>query len=152
MLTKTPFREQQLKAKLGDLNGYDFIIIDTPPSLGNLTLNAIIACNMIIIPIQTQFFALEGMMMLTELLDSIAEMGFKPRRRYLLTMLNRSRGISKKVVEDVKSLFGDAVFKTVIPDNVKLVEAPSDGKPICIYNPNCLGAKSYEQLAQEVLT
>jgi len=91
------------------------------------------------------------MMMLTELLDSIADMGFKPRRRYLLTMLNRSRGISKKVVEDVKALFGDAVFKTVIPDNVKLVEAPSDGKPVCLYFPDCIGAKSYEQLAAEVL-
>jgi len=151
ILTKTPFREQRLKAKLEDLDGYDFVVIDTPPSLGNLTLNAIIACNTIIIPIQTQFFALEGMMMLTELLDSIAEMGFKPKRRYLLTMLNRSRGISKKVVDDVKSLFGDAVFKTVIPDNVKLVEAPSDGKPVCLYYPDCIGAKSYEQLAAEVL-
>ena len=66
ILTKTPFREQRLKTKLADLNGYDFVVIDTPPSLGNLTLNAIIACNTIIIPIQTQFFALEGMMMLTE--------------------------------------------------------------------------------------
>jgi len=152
ILTKQAFREQILRGKLASLDGYDYAIIDTPPSLGNLTMNAIIASDTIIIPIQTQFFALEGLAQLTDLLDVIARMGYKPRRRYLLTMHNRTRIISKKIAESVRELFGEDVFRVIIPDTVKLVEAPSHGKPISLHSPQSPGARSYEELAMEVLS
>lgn len=151
LLTKQAFREQVLRGKLSDLNGYDYAIIDTPPSLGNLTMNAIIASDTIIVPLQTQFFAIEGLAQLTDLLDQIAAMGYKPKRRYLLTMHNKTRVICKRIAESVRELFGDDVFKAVIPDNVRLVEAPSYGKPICLHSPQSPGARSYEQLSREVL-
>ena len=106
----------------------------------------------IIIPIQTQFFAMEGLAQLTDLLDVIAEMGYRPRRRYLLTMHNRTRIISKKIAESVRELLGEEVFRVIIPDTVKLVEAPSHGKPISLHSPQSPGARSYEELAKEVLS
>ena len=144
ILTKQAFREQILRGKLANLDGYDFAVIDTPPSLGNLTMNAIIAADTIIIPIQTQFFAVEGLSQLTDLLDVIAGMGYNPRRRYLLTMHNKTRAISKKIAESVRELFGKDVFKVVIPDTVKLVEAPSYGKPISLHSPDSPGARNYK--------
>lgn len=152
LLTKQAFREQVLKGKLNNLDGYDYVVIDTPPSLGNLTMNAIIASDTIIVPIQTQFFALEGLSQLTDLLDAIATMGYNPRRRYLLTMHNKTRIISKRIAKSVRELLGDNVFQVVIPDTVKLVEAPSHGKPICLHAPESPGGRSYELLAKEVLT
>lgn len=151
ILTKQAFREQILRNKLVGMDGYDYAVIDTPPSLGNLTMNAIIASDTIIIPIQTQFFAVEGLSQLTDLLDVIAQMGYNPRRRYLLTMHNKTRAISKKIAESVRELFGEDVFKVVIPDTVKLVEAPSYGKPISLHSPESPGARSYKELAKEVL-
>ncbi len=151
VLTKQAFREQILRTKLASLNGYDYAIIDTPPSLGNLTMNAIIASDTIIVPIQTQFFAVEGLSQLTDLLDAIGGMGYKPRRRYLLTMHNRTRIISKRIAESVRELFGEDVFNIVIPDTVKLVEAPSYGKPICLHAPQSPGARSYDELSREVI-
>ena len=150
-LTKLAFREQILRGKLSGLDSYDFVVIDTPPSLGNLTMNAIIASDCIIVPIQTQFFAIEGLAQLTDLLDQIAQMGYKPQRRYLLTMHNKTRVISKRIAESVRDLLGEDVFKVVIPDNVKLVEAPSYGKPVYLHSPDSPGARSYEALAMEVL-
>lgn len=152
ILTKQAFRERILRGRLASLNGYDYAVIDTPPSLGNLTMNAIIASDTIIIPIQTQFFALEGLAQLTDLLDVIAGMGYKPRRRYLLTMHNRTRIISKKIAESVREIFGEDVFRVIVPDTVKLVEAPSHGKPISLHSPQSPGARSYEELAMEVLS
>jgi chromosome partitioning protein len=152
VLTKQAFREQILRSKIPDLNGYDYVVIDTPPSLGNLTMNAIIASDSIIIPIQTQFFAIEGLAQLTDLLDQIAAMGYNPKRRYLVTMHNKKRIISKRIAESVRELFGEDVFKVVIPDNVKLVEAPSYGKPVYLHSPDSPGARSYEELATEVLS
>jgi chromosome partitioning protein len=151
VLTKHAFREQILRTKLVSLDGYDYAIIDTPPSLGNLTMNAIIASDAIIVPIQTQFFAVEGLSQLTDLLDVIGGMGYKPKRRYLLTMHNRTRVISKRIAESVRELFGEDVFNVVIPDTVKLVEAPSYGKPICLHAPQSPGARSYEALSGEVI-
>jgi len=151
VLTKQAFREQILRTKLANLDGYDYAVIDTPPSLGNLTMNAIIASDTIIVPIQTQFFAVEGLAQLTDLLEVIAGMGYKPKRRYLLTMHNRTRVISKCIAESVRELFGDEAFNVVIPDTVKLVEAPSYGKPICLHAPQSPGARSYEELSREVI-
>ena len=152
LLTRQAFREQILQKVLAGLDNYDYVIIDTPPSLGNLTMNAIIASDMVIIPIQTQFFAVEGLAQLTDLLDVIAQMGYKPRKRYLLTMHNRTRTISKQIAESVQELFGEDVYTTIIPDTVKLVEAPSYGKPICLHSPKSPGAICYEKLAEEVLS
>ena len=152
LLTKQAFREQILRSKLSDLDGYDYAIIDTPPSLGNLTMNAIIAADTIIVPLQTQFFAIEGLAQLTDLLDQIASMGYKPTRRYLLTMHNKTRVICKRIAESVRELFGEDVFNAVIPDNVRLVEAPSYGKPVCLHAPQSPGAQSYEKLTEEVLS
>jgi chromosome partitioning protein len=152
LLTKQAFREQILRNKISDLDGYDYVIIDTPPSLGNLTMNAIIASDTIIVPIQTQFFAIEGSAQLTDLLDQIASMGYKPKRRYLVTMHNKTRIISKRIAESIRELFGEDVFKVVIPDNVKLVEAPRYGKPVYLHSPESPGARSYEGLATEVLS
>ena len=152
LLTKQAFREQILRNKISGLDRYDYVIIDTPPSLGNLTMNAIIASDTIIVPIQTQFFAIEGLAQLTDLLDQIALMGYKPKRRYLVTMHNKTRIISKRIAESIRELFGEDVFKVVIPDNVKLVEAPSYGKPVYLHSPESPGARSYEGLATEVLS
>jgi chromosome partitioning protein len=152
LLTKQAFREQVLKGRLANLDGYDYVVIDTPPSLGNLTMNAIIASDTIIVPIQTQFFALEGLYQLTDLLDAIDAMGYNLRRRYLLTMHNKTRLISKRIAKSVRELLGENVFQVVIPDTVKLVEAPSHGKPICLHAPESPGGHSYELLAKEVLT
>jgi chromosome partitioning protein len=152
VLTKQPFREQILRAKLASLEGYDYAVIDTPPSLGNLTMNAIIASDTVIVPVQSEFFAVEGLAQLTDLLDGISGMGYKPRRRYLLTMHNKTRVICKRIAESVRELFGEDVFEVIIPDTVKLVEAPSYGKPICLHAPQSPGARSYEALAKEVLS
>ena len=152
LLTRQTFREQILQKVLAGLEDYDYVIIDTPPSLGNLTVNAIIAADLVIIPIQTQFFAVDGLAQLTDLLNVIAQMGYSPRKRYLLTMHNRTRTISKQIAESVQKLFGEDVYTTIIPDTVKLVEAPSYGKPICLHSPKSPGAISYEQLAKEVLS
>jgi chromosome partitioning protein len=152
LLTRQAFREQVLQKVLTGLEDYDYVIIDTPPSLGNLTMNAIIASDLVIIPIQTQFFAVEGLSQLTDLLEVIARMGYTPRKKYLLTMHNRTRTISKQIAESVQELFGKDVYTAIIPDTVKLVEAPSYGKPICLHSPKSPGAISYEELAKEVLS
>jgi chromosome partitioning protein len=150
LLAKEKFQELKLKRRLSCLTGYDYVIIDTQPSLGNLTENAIIACDEIIIPIKPAPFSVEGLTMTTELLDIMSEFGYQPRRRYLLTMCTRNKKVSKRVMGDVREIFGADVFETIIPENVKLEEAPGEGKPICLYEPACKGAKAYQNLAKEV--
>jgi len=145
-------RESVLKNKLQALQGYDFVIIDTPPTLSFLTLNALVACDTILIPIQTEFFALEGMTMLLELVEMISkELGHSMRRRYLLTMYDARTNLSKDVARKVKEHFQEEVFKTVIPQNIKLAEAPSYGKAIYSLAPESPGAEAYAQLAKEVI-
>jgi chromosome partitioning protein len=145
-------RESILKSKIKNLIGYDFIVIDTPPILGFLTLNALIASGTILVPIQTEFFALEGMTMLLELVDMIAsQLGHKMKRRYLLTMYDARTNLSKDVARRVREHFGDEVFKSVIPQSIKLAEAPSYGKPVYLLDPESSGALAYAQLASEVI-
>jgi chromosome partitioning protein len=145
-------RETILKQKIEKLNDYDFVVIDTPPSLGILTLNSLVACSSLLIPIQTEYFALEGMSQLLKVVDMVGErLGNKMRRRYLLTMYDSRTKLSKEVAEQVKDHFKDDVFKVVIPRNVKLAEAPSYGIPIHLYDPHSAGAVAYEQLANEVI-
>jgi chromosome partitioning protein len=150
VLTSKVGREKRLRKKVQALGGYDFVIIDTPPALGNMTLNALVACDKVIVPIQVEFFAVEGLKTLIRMLDELDELGYQPNRRYLLTMCDNRRKITEEVSTKIRNLLGDAVYKVVIPENVRLVEAPSQGQPICLYDPSCSGALGYKDLADEV--
>jgi chromosome partitioning protein len=145
-------RDSVLKSKMTGLEDYDYIIIDTPPNLYNLTLNALMAADTIIIPIDSTFYALEGLAVIIEVLDMIEnELAHALTRRYLLTKYDARTNLSKDVESKLRDLFGDAVFNTVIPANIRLAVAPSYGKPIYAVDPESLGAQAYKKLAEEVL-
>jgi chromosome partitioning protein len=132
---------------------YDFILIDCPPSLGVLTVNGLTAADQVIIPLQTEYFALEG---LTQLVQSIKliQKTTNPTLDIggiIFTMYDSRTKLAQDVVQEVIGYFGQRVFKTIIPRNVRLSEAPSHGIPINLYDPVCPGARSYKQLAAEVL-
>ncbi len=132
---------------------YDFIFIDCPPALDQLTVNALIAADSVLIPIQCEYFALEGVSALMDTIEQIRE-GLNPRLQIegvLLTMFDERTTLTKQVAADLRDFFGDAVFETVIPRNVRLAEAPSHGKPVMEYDLRSKGADSYLQLAREVL-
>ncbi len=147
-------REQILKNALKEVqDNYDYILIDCPPSLGILTINALTASNGIIIPIQGEYYALEG---LTQLIDTvnIVKKKLNPDLGILgvvLTMFDRRTQLTRQVKEEVDKYFGDKVFKTLIPRNVRLAEAPSHGLAISDYDPNSKGGKAYAELATEVI-
>ncbi len=148
-------RENRLKDAVGSLRGkYDYILIDCPPSLGLLTVNALVAADKLIIPIQCEFYALEGV---TKLLDSMKRVKTRLNPSLdiygiLLTMYDGRTTLSKQVVREVRNYFGKEVFETVIPRTVKLSEAPSYGMPITQYDPTGKGAQSYVKLAKEVIS
>ena len=152
-LVNQPGRETIIKMKLKAQNGYDYVLIDTPPSLGILTLNSLVACNTLIIPVQTEYFAMEGMSQLLKIIKMVEErlLGNSIKRRYLLTMYDARTNLSKEVAEQVREHFKDEVYKTIIPRSVKLAEAPSHGKPISLHEPESPGALAYQQLADEVI-
>ncbi len=147
-------REHFLKRALAPLRAkYDYIIIDTPPSLGLLTLNALTAADTVLIPIQCEYYALEG---LSQLLSTVqlVQRGLNPDLRLegvLLTMYDRRLKLSNQVAEEAIDFFGDTVYQTKIPRNVRLSEAPSFGKPILLYDVECVGSRSYLELAGEVV-
>ena len=147
-------RENRLKNAVGSMRGkYDYIFIDCPPSLGLLTVNALVAADKLLIPIQCEFYALEGV---TKLLDSMKRVKnlLNPSLDIfgvLLTMYDGRTTLSKQVVEEVRAFFGKLCFETLIPRTVKLSEAPSYGLPITQYDPSGKGAQSYESLAKEVI-
>lgn len=147
-------REYKLKSILCNVgNDYDFIIIDCPPSLGLLTLNALTAADSLLVPIQCEYFALEGV---TELFDTFARIRrvLNPGltiEGLLLTMYDERTNLSAAVAADLKDFYGQQVFETVIPRNVRLAEAPSYGKPIILYDIRSRGAESYLQLAKEII-
>jgi len=144
-------RASILDSKIAKLD-YDYVIIDTPPNLYNLTLNALIASDTILIPIDSTFYALEGLAVIIELLDMIeSELDHSLTRRYLLTKYDSRTNLSKEVEGKLRELFGDAVFKTVIPANIRLAVAPSYGKPIYAVDPESIGAQAYNKLAEEFL-
>jgi len=152
LVAKKLGREFVLAKTLESLGGYDYVIIDTAPTLGFLTLNALVACDTILVPIQTEFFALEGLATLADLVTEIHEgLNHKIERRYLLTMFDARTNLAKEVAKQMRDVFGDSVFKTVIPKSIKLAEAPSRGVPICSYDPETPGAKAYSDLADEVI-
>jgi chromosome partitioning protein len=148
-------RESFLKEALAPLaERYDFIFIDSPPSLGILTLNSLVAADSVIIPLQCEYFAMEG---LTQLLSSIksVQRGMNPDLEILgivFTMYDSRTRLAQDVVQEVIGYFGKTVFRTIIPRNVRLSEAPSHGVPVCLYDAECAGAKSYQKLADEVLS
>ena len=153
-LRDEPEREFRLRNKLAAVaHKYDYILIDCPPALDLLTLNSLVAAQSVLIPIQCEFFALEGMSQLLDTIDRIKE-GFAHNLEIegvLLTMYDERTSLTKQVAADLKSFFGDQVFKTVIPRSVRLAEAPSFGKPIMLYDVRSKGAESYIQLAKEIL-
>lgn len=147
-------REFQLKKALEPLRPqYDYILIDCPPALDLLTLNALVAADSVLIPIQCEFFALEGISQLMDTVDKIREAFSHPIEieGILLTMYDERTNLTRQVAEDLRDFFADEVFKTPIPRSVRLAEAPSYGKPILIYDPRSRGAESYIKLAKEIL-
>lgn len=147
-------RENKLKRALRDIKKkYDYVLLDCPPSLGLLTLNALTAADSILIPIQCEYYALEGVGQLMNTYD-IVKKHLNPDLEIegvLLTMFDGRTNLAVQVVEEVKAYFGDRVFTSIIPRNVRLSEAPSFGQPIALYDPKSKGAEVYEQLAKEVM-
>lgn len=150
--TKRTGRELMLKPKVRDNDVYDFIVIDTPPNLGFLTINAMVSADTVIIPVPTEFYGIKGLSMILDLAKAISEdLNRNMKLRYLLTMHDRRTKMGKVVILKVRELLGADVFDTVIPRSVKLAEAPSYGKPIYLIDPESLAANAYSQLAEEVI-
>lgn len=147
-------RENKLKKILQPLKArYDYIIIDCPPSLGLLTINAMTAADSVLVPLQTEFYAMEGLSQIVRTIKLIQK-GLNPSLQIegiLLTMFDSRNNLSRQVADEVRTHFGDKVFKTVIPRNVRLSEAPSHGKPIILYDITSRGAAAYLELAKELL-
>ncbi len=146
-------REFVIAKILSKTNSYDFVIIDCPPALGLLTINSLVASNSVIVPLQSEFFALEGISSLIDSIHLIKE-NFNPQlviEGILLTMVDKRNSLSSLVEKDVREHFGDTVYKTTIPRNVKISEAPSHGKPAILYDVNCSGSMAYIGLAREII-
>jgi len=153
-LVDLPDRESRLRQCLQDIRDtYRFIIIDCPPALDLLTLNALVAADAVLVPIQCEFFALEGISELIDTIDRIRESFSHPLtvEGILLTMYDDRTNLTRQVAADLREFFGDQVFRTIIPRSIRLAEAPSFGKSILSYDPRSRGAESYIQLAKEIL-
>lgn len=153
-LVEMPNRESRLKFKVDEVRDrYDYILLDCPPALDLLTLNALVASDSVLIPIQCEFFALEGISQLMDTVDRIRD-AFQHNlaiQGILLTMYDDRTNLTRQVAADLAEFFEDEVFKTVIPRSVRLAEAPSHGKPILLYDVRSKGAESYIKLAKEIL-
>lgn len=147
-------REFVLKSKLrAVVENYDYILIDCPPSLGLLTLNALVAADSVLIPLQCEFYALEGLSHLLQTIEKVRK-HLNPALKIhgiVLTMHDKRNNLTQAVEADVRSYLGEDVFKTVIPRNIKMSEAPSHGKPAIIYDYKCSGSMAYIHLAREML-
>ena len=147
-------REFQLRNRINEINdNYDYIFIDCPPSLGLLTLNALCAAKNLIVPLQTEYYALEGLTQLMTTLDLVRENFNKDitLQGILLTMFDKRNKICEMVSDDVKKHFGKKVFNTIIPRNVRVSEAPSYGQPVLMYDISCPGSQAYASLAGEII-
>jgi len=146
-------REFRLRDALRELEGYRYVVIDCPPSLGLLTLNALAAADALLIPIQCEYFALEGVSELMRTVDEVRRF-LNPNLAIdgvLLTMYDDRTNLARQVADEVRSVFGDLVFETVVPRNVRLAEAPSFGRPIQAYDLRCRGSQAYLHLGREYL-
>jgi chromosome partitioning protein len=153
-LVSLPRREFRLQDKVNQMrNKFQYILIDCPPALDLLTLNDLLAADSVLIPIQCEFFALEGISELFQTIDTIRDSFHHDLKTegILLTMFDDRTTLAKQVADDLRSFFKDEVFRTIIPRNVRLAEAPSYGKPIIAYDVRSKGAESYIQLAKEIL-
>lgn len=147
-------RTQRLADALANDSAYDICFIDCPPSLGLLTLNALCAADTLLVPLQCEFFALEGLSQLLQTVERVQQR-FNPDLGIVgiaLTMFDRRNRLTDQVAEDVRSCLGGLVFESVIPRNVRLSEAPSHGLPALIYDHNCVGSRAYMALARELIT
>jgi chromosome partitioning protein len=153
-LVNSERREHRLaEAMLGVRAKYDYVLIDCPPSLNLLTLNALAAVDALVVPLQTEFYALEGLSNLVQTVERVKRT-FNPKLELagiILTMFDRRNTLSEAVAADVRGHFADTVFETMIPRNVRVSEAPSHGMPVLIYDHRCLGSQAYIQLAAEFL-
>lgn len=147
-------REYRLKrALLKEKENFDFIIIDSPPSLSLLTINGLCAADSVIVPVQCEFYALEGLTQLTNTVKLVKE-NLNPDlviEGVLLTMADFRTNLTKEVIQEVRNYFKDKVYETIIPRNIKLSESPSFGKPVALYDKDSLGAHKYEELTKEIL-
>jgi chromosome partitioning protein len=146
-------RTDRLRDALAGESGYDVCFIDCPPSLGLLTLNAMAAADTLLVPLQCEFFALEGLSQLLTTVERVQQR-FNPALGIVgiaLTMFDRRNRLTDQVAEDVRSCLGQLVFETVIPRNVRLSEAPSHGLPALVYDHNCSGSRAYMALARELI-
>ena len=147
-------REYQLKTALADVaDSYDYIFMDCPPSLGMITLNAFTACDSVLVPIQCEYYALEGLSSLTNTIKRVKKVLNKDIEieGVLLTMFDARTNLAIQVVDEVKKFFSDKVYRTIIPRNVRLSEAPGFGQPVIVYDPASRGAESYLDLAEEII-
>lgn len=147
-------RETQLRSSLeGSLDGWDYILIDCPPALGLLTLNALVAAHAVVVPLQAEFYALEGLSHLLRTIDRVRRSFNQGLELHgvVLTMYDRRNNLCDMVAADVRSYLGERVYDTVIPRNVRVSEAPSHGKPVLLYDLRCAGSQAYIHLAREVL-
>ena len=153
-LVNEPDRANRLKQALSQASRYDYVLIDCPPSLGLLTLNGLVAAQAVVIPVQCEYLALEGLGQLLETINRIqAAFNFDLQiRGVLMTMYDSRLKLSQQVEEEVRLHFPDKVFQVVVPRNVRLAEAPSHGQPISTYAPNSAGANAYAELATEILS
>ena len=146
-------RENVVKNILKEIDGYDYIFIDCPPALGLLTINSLVAANSVIVPLQCEFFALEGLSALINTIEKIKSSlnTSIELEGVVLTMYDRRNSLSSLVEQDVRGHFKEKVYNTVIPRNVRISEAPSHGKPVLIYDTHCIGSQAYIGLAKEVI-
>ena len=147
-------RTERLRDALSGHTGYDIAFIDCPPSLGLLTLNALCAADTLLVPLQCEFFALEGLSQLLQTVERVQQR-FNPDLGIVgvaLTMFDRRNRLTDQVSDDVRSCLGNLVFESVIPRNVRLSEAPSHGLPALVYDHNCTGSRAYMALARELIS
>ena len=153
-LVDVPERESQLSKILAPVRDrYQYILVDCPPALDLLTLNALVAADSVLVPIQCEFFALEGISQLIDTVEKVREGFSRPLKLegILLTMYDDRTNLARQVADDLREFFNNEVFTTVIPRSIRLAEAPSYGKPILMYDPRSRGAESYIKLAKEIL-
>lgn len=148
-------REYRLKDALGSVaDHYDYVLLDCPPSLGLLTLNALSAADLLLIPIQSEYYALEGLSSILETMG-LVQKSFNAELRLggiVITMFDSRNRLSHQVVDEIRAHFPDKLFRTIVRRNVRLSECPSYGKPICLYDPSSTGAQDYRDLAKELIT